>query len=156
MGVPVNKKQEAEKRARVVYDRLMNLPRDPSLSNNDWCRNAGVSTSFFSNLKGRDNKPASEPTLGNLRLILEYVGSSLPEFFVAESKGRLAVAPSRQELIRAISEALPGLPRAADRRAQYLADTVASALGLPAGLRDAPGNDESEAEDAREASVPAQ
>lgn len=60
-----------------------------------------------------------------------------------------------QSLERAIADALPGLPKAADRRAEYLAATVADALQLPSGLRDAPGNDERQEQGDNDEAAPA-
>jgi hypothetical protein len=54
---------------------------------------------------------------------------------------------TEQSLERAIADALPGLPEDEDRRAGYLASTVARVLQLPEGLRDEPANDETQTED---------
>lgn len=115
-------------RARALYERLMALPRDKDLSNNEWTRRAKVNTSFFTNLKN-----GSEPSVGNLRAILEVVGVSLPEFFLDEAQGRLAKTPTVAQLAAAIEAVLPGLPRNLDKRAQYLAEAVQSVLELPVG-----------------------
>lgn len=115
-------------RARTIYDRLMALPRDKDLSNNEWTRRAKVNTSFFTNLKN-----GSEPSVGNLRAILTVVGVSLPEFFVNEAEGRLVKTPTAEQLEAAIGAVLPGLPRNPDKRAQYLAEAVQSVLELPVG-----------------------
>lgn len=134
MAANLDKKAAAERRAKELYRRLMKL-RDcvqPELSNNEWTRKAGVSTSFFTNMQGV-RKSASEPTVGNLRLVLEAIGVSLPEFFVNESGGRLMVRPSEQALTRAFVDALTGdgLPRKRDAQAAYLASTVLKLLALP-------------------------
>lgn len=126
-----DKKAAAELRARALHARLMALPRPrEDYSNNDWTAEAGVSTSFFTNMQGR-SKPASEPSVGNLRLVLEAVGSTLPEFFADEAQGRLIARPTRQELEQAIADALPGLPKQADKRPGYLAEAVLNVLALP-------------------------
>lgn len=140
MAKAPNKKADSERRALELAASLERIKPD-DLSERQWCIKAKVSASFFSNMRGTPTKAPSEPSVGNLRLILETVGTSLPEFFVAEARNRLVSAPTGQELERAFAEALPGLPRAADRRAQYLAQVVADVLGLPRGLRDEPGND---------------
>jgi len=153
MAKSQGKTEESQKRAVVLAARLEQI-RPDGWSERQWCLKAGVSSSFFSNMRGTPTKPPSEPSIGNLRLVLETAGTSLPEFFVAEARGRVVRTPNRRELERAFAEALPGLPRAPDRRAQYLVQSVADVLGLPSGLREMPGNDEmSEAGD-REATAP--
>lgn len=120
------KKLAGERRARAIYERLSGLPREDGLTYNEWALRAGVNTSFFTNLKN-----GSEPSVGNLRAILEAVGTTLPEFFVQEAVGRVMLSPDPQALERAFQEALPGLPKRLDRRAQYLAEVVQAVLGLP-------------------------
>lgn len=112
-------------RAKTIYDRLMSLPRDGSLSNNEWAKKAGVNTSFFTNLKN-----GSEPSIGNLRAVLAAANVSIPEFFASEAEGRLIPAPSKDFLEAAIREVLPGLPRNQDKRAEYLAEALLHALEL--------------------------
>lgn len=125
-----SKKEESEKRARILYARLLRLkPRD--LSERQWTIKAGVSSSFFTNLRDK----AAEPSVGNLRAVLEAVGSSLPEFFAAESGGRLYAVPSEQELETVFDAVLPGLPAERDRQAAYLASSVAGVLGLHPSVR---------------------
>lgn len=154
MAKSPGKKVDSERRALELAVRLEEL-RPHDLTERQWCIKAGVSSSFFSNLRGTPTKAPSEPSIGNLRLILETAGTSLPEFFVAESRGRVIRTPSRRALERAFAEALPGLPRAPDRRAQYLVQAVADVLELPAGLREMPGNDEMPGEGAPEEGAPA-
>lgn len=153
MAKAPKKKIEAQSRALDLAARLEQVKPD-GLTERQWCIKAQVSGSFFSNMRGTPTKPPSEPSVGNLRLILETAGTSLPEFFVAEARGRLAKVPTARELERAFADALPELPRAADRRAQYLAEVVAQTLGLPEGLRDEPGNDETPAADDRATDAP--
>jgi hypothetical protein len=147
------KKGESERRALELAARLEEI-RPDDLTERQWCIKAGVSSSFFSNLRGTPTKQPSEPSIGNLRLVLETAGTTLPEFFVAESRGRVVRVPSRLGLERAFAEALPGLPRAPDRRAEYLVQVVADVLELPAGLREMPGNDEMPGEGGPEESAP--
>jgi len=141
------KKAAAEARAKAIYARLMRL-KQPAMSNNDWTKKAGVSTSFFTNMQGI-KKAASEPSIGNLRLVLEAAGSSLPEFFIAEAKGRVVPTPTRPALIEAFREALPQLPRSADTRAEYLAEVVERILVLPSDLIAMPANEDDPEEAAR-------
>jgi len=138
MASKPGKKADSEKRAKVIYQRLMDLPRDESFaSNNNWTKKAGVSTSFFTNLQGT-KKPASEPSIGNLRAVLEAAGSSIPEFFLHEAKHRLARAPTRQAIEQALLDAWDEAPPEQERRIAYLASTVLRLLELPA---DQPASD---------------
>lgn len=123
MSESVVTQPEASERARAIYGRLMSLERPGNLSNNEWAKKAGVNTSFFTNLKN-----GSEPSVGNLRTVLGAVGVSLPEFFAEEAMGRLIFSPSMEELIQAIADALPGLPRTPGKRARYLAEVVQASL----------------------------
>lgn len=123
------KRRAAAERARAIYDRLMQLPRPSNMSNNEWTRQAGVNTSFFTNVRN-----GSEPSIGNLRAVLEAVGVSLPEFFLPEAHGRLVKALNSQELKLALLDALPGLPRTPERRAEYIAEVVADVLALPSSV----------------------
>jgi len=121
---------EAAQRASELYEKLMALPRPTGMSNNEWAQKAGVNTSFFVNVR-----KGSEPSIGNLRKVLEAVDVSLPEFFADEADGRLVRKPSAQELTAALGQALPEIPKRADRRAAFLADAVLHVLGLPQDLR---------------------
>lgn len=130
MAANREKKADAERRAREIYERLMRL-RPEGMSNNQWTAKAGVSTSFFTNLQG-GSKPASEPSIGNLRLVLNAVGASLPEFFLEEARGRLLRRPSIRELEQALSDVWEGLPSdGAGRQIAYVAQALLPALGLP-------------------------
>jgi hypothetical protein len=113
-------------RAKSLYERLMALPRPEGLSNNEWAKRAGVNTSFFTNVRN-----GSEPSVGNLRSVLEAIGVTLPEFFLDEAPECVVLAPSERELTEALRDALPGLPRSPERRAEYLAEVVLSVLALP-------------------------
>lgn len=123
------KRDETARRAREIYERLMRLPRPTDISNNTWAAEAGVNTSFFTNLRN-----GSEPSIGNLRKVLEVVDVSLPEFFLSEADGRLIPAVSKETLETALLEALPDAPRRLDKRARFLAEVVSQILQLPADL----------------------
>ncbi|WP_156878157.1 hypothetical protein [Sphingopyxis sp. QXT-31] len=123
------KREESARRAREIYDRLMSLPRPDGYSNNQWASDAGVNTSFFTNLKN-----GSEPSVGNLRSVIEVQGITLPEFFLGEAHGRLSPTASVERLERAILEALPDAPKRYDKRARYLAEVVSQILQLPDDL----------------------
>lgn len=131
-----DKKADAERRARALYTQLL-LLKPAELTERQWTIGAGVSSSFFTNLKA-----GSEPSIGNLRLVLDFVGITLPEFFAPESKGRLLRAPNEPELIAALSRVLPHLPSGVDRQAEFLASTVSGVLGLPANMRTRIANDD--------------
>lgn len=126
------KKAASKASALDIYRRLMALKEatGDGRSNNKWATEAGVNTSFFTNI-GAGTKEPSDPAVNNLRLILDAINSSLPEFFLHEAQGRVVAAPTRQALEKAFVEALPDLPRNADARASYLASTVLQLLGLP-------------------------
>lgn len=131
MPADPGKKAEAETRARALYRRLMALARPAALSsNNKWTEQAGVSTSFFTNMQG-GTKPASEPSIGNLRRVLEAAGTTIPEFFAEEAEGRLVPAPTRQALETAIRNAWPSMPRDPGKRPGFLAEVVLRELALP-------------------------
>lgn len=130
MAANPDKKAEAERRARAIYERLMKV-RPADLSNNQWTAKAGVSTSFFTNLQG-NNKPASEPSIGNLRAVVTAAGLSLSEFFLDEAQGRVIRRPTTRELEQALASIWEGLPSNADKQPAYVAQNLLSALGLPA------------------------
>jgi hypothetical protein len=124
------KKVAAEQRARALYARLMKLKPD-DLSERQWAIKAGVSSSFFTNLRDK----GSEPSIGNLRDVLKAIGMTIPEFFAAEAEGRLVKALSEQELVAAFASVLPGLPKEEGRHAEYLAATLSDVLELPPSMR---------------------
>lgn len=129
------KRDAVARRARLLYERLMRLPRPADLSNNEWAKRAGVNTSFFTNLRN-----GSEPSVGNLSAVLETVGVTLPEFFVGNSKEPTARLPDQQALSEAIFLALPGLPENPERQAEYLAEVVLGVLALPKELEAKPAD----------------
>lgn len=125
-----DKKAEAEARARDLYERLMALKGDSNLSNNDWCKAAGVNTSFFTAMKGSDTKRPSEPSIGNLRLVLQAISSSIPEFFVDEARVKLVPLPNQAQLEGMMASLLKavGLVPASDDIAGTLARRLPKAL----------------------------
>lgn len=149
-----DKKAEAERRAREIYERLMQI-RPEGMSNNQWTAKAGVSTSFFTNLQG-GSKPASEPSIGNLRLVLNAAGASLPEFFLHESAGRLMSRPTRRELEQALAAVWEGLPSGSpSRQIAYVAQALLPALGLPEPDGSSQGDGLNDGEGAHEADLQA-
>ncbi|HET7255587.1 MAG TPA: hypothetical protein VFJ46_17660 [Xanthobacteraceae bacterium] len=132
--VPSNpgKKEQAKASAKEIARRLQVLEKPLAIdSEREWVRVAGVSSSFFTNLRN-----GSDPSVNNLRLILEAAGSSLPEFFRDEARTPLVQVPSKQALEQAIFEALDELPARPGRRAEYLAEVVQQLLALPPGHRE--------------------
>lgn len=152
MAANNDKKADAERRAKALYERLMQI-RPEGLSNNQWTAKAGVSTSFFTNMQGR-NKPASEPSIGNLRLVLKAIGMTLPEFFLDEAPGQYVRLPTKRALERVLAEALDELPSQPDRHPEYVAEAVLRVLA-PLGRRDSNEDGDSiEAEADRAADAP--
>jgi hypothetical protein len=130
MSASSSKKAEAERSAREIYRKLMAIERPKDLSNNRWTAAAGVSTSFFTNMQG-ETKPASNPSVHNLRLILAQVGMTLPEFFLSEARGRLMRVPTKRELEQALDDVWEGLPKDRNKRIAFVAESVLRALELP-------------------------
>lgn len=130
MAKAPKKKEEAQVRAAELAERLALIKPD-DLTERQWCIQAGVSSSFFSNLRGTPTKPPSEPSIGNLREILRIADITLPAFFADEAQGRLVLAPSEQALEEAFRDALPLMPKTGDRRAKYLVEVVGRLLRLP-------------------------
>lgn len=149
-----DKKAAAEKRAVAIYRGLMALPRPSDIaSNNAWTEKAGVSSSFFTNMQGIA-KAASEPSIGNLRAVLEAAGSSLPEFFLHEAQGRVVRRPSEQEIALAIAEAWDELPKKQSERPGYLAKAVRDILALPPSLPATRASEDRLSEDGPEEAAP--
>lgn len=140
MAKAPKKKEEAEASALEIAERLAAI-QPAELTERQWCIKAGVSASFFSNLRGTPTKAPSEPSVGNLRSILKVAGVTLSEFFAIEAHGRMVRAPNERALAEALEEALPQMPRAADRRAQYLAEVVRRILSLPGDRAANPANE---------------
>ena len=156
MAARRDKKNLAEGSARGIAERFrrMGVP-ERFRSERQWVEAAGVSSSFFTNLRGSETKPPSDPSVGNLRLVLEAGGSSVPEFFADEAEGRLVTPPTRQELEAAFRDALDDLPARKERRAEYLASVVERLIRLPQSRSASPAGEDDRAEGAREAGAPA-
>lgn len=128
------KKQEAEALALAIAERLKAL--QPELwSERHWADKAGVSASFFSNLRGTPTKPPSVPSVKQLADVLAAVNVSLSEFFLPDARGKVGRVPSEQALERRLSMALVELPKKPADRLPYLLDTVLGVLGLPGNQR---------------------
>jgi hypothetical protein len=132
MAARSDKKDLAEASAKKIAERFRKhgLP-ERFRSERQWVEASGVSSSFFTNLRGSETKAPSDPSIGNLRLVLEAGGSSIPEFFADEARGKLVASPTRQELEEAFRDALDALPARKERRAEYLASVVEQLLRLP-------------------------
>ena len=133
------KKSMAEARATEIANRLERI-RPQGLTDRQWCLRAGVSPSFFANLKGTASKRPSEPSVGNLRSMLRVVNTTLPDFFADEAEGRSAVLPTAEELELHIRELLPRMPWDPDKFARMLAQGLSLAIGLPAAHATTPAN----------------
>lgn len=129
----LERKARAERSARDIAERLTRL-RPPELTERQWCVQAGVSPSFFSNLRGTPTKPPSDPSVDGLRAVLDVIGMTPAEFFSLEPGANVIGVPSVRALEQAIADALPGMPLRTDRRAQYLAEAVSRVLALPPDL----------------------
>lgn len=132
MAARSDKKDVAEASAKAIAARFRKIGVPEKFrSERQWVEAAGVSSSFFTNLRGSDTKPPSDPSVGNLRLVLEAGGSSIPEFLADEANGKLVRPPTRPELEAAFRDALDALPARRERRAEYLASVVEQLLRLP-------------------------
>lgn len=152
MAASNDKKAESQNSATAIAARLAKL-QPPDLSERQWCDRAGVSASFFSNLRGTPTKPPSDPSVVNLKKVLSVVGVTLAEFFSPESAGRVAAVPTRRDLEQAFEDALPSLPKKG--RAEFLASVVRDVLALPGGRPAIPGDEETIEPDGHEEAVPA-
>lgn len=130
MADKVERKARAERSALAIAERLARL-RPPELTERQWCAQAGVSPSFFSNLRGTPTKPPSDPSVDGIRSVLDVIGMTPAEFFALEPGAGVITVPSVRALEQAIADALPGMPLRTDRRAQYLAEAVSRVLALP-------------------------
>lgn len=138
----LDKRNDSQRRAAEIARRLAALQPD-GLSERQWCIRAGVSSSFFSNLRGTPTKPPSEPSVGNLRAVLTEVGVTLPEFFLDEGEGRVAAISTAQSqsvpswlsegsMAYILEGVLPAVSVSLDLegRAQVLAHVVAEGAAL--------------------------
>lgn len=130
MAANPERKADSERSALRIGRRLLQL-MPTGWNERQWCKAAGVSSSFFSNLRGTPTKGPSDPSVGKLRAMLEAAGVTLSEFFAEESQGRVTLMPTKPTLEQLIAAALPGRPRQDDRLAEYLAETVLELLELP-------------------------
>lgn len=129
MAANPDRKADSERSALRIARRLLQL--NPFGSEAQWCKAAGVSASFFSNLRGTPTKGPSDPSVGKLRAMLEAAGVTLSEFFAEEARGKVALLPTKPTLEQVIAAALPGRPRQEDRLPEYLAEIVLELLQLP-------------------------
>lgn len=134
MAAKANKKAEAERRAREIHRRLMQIQPE-GLTERQWTIKAGVSSSFFTNLLGNEKKPPSEPSIGNLRAVVEAAGSTLSEFFLSEARGRVIPNPPEEDAIEVFRDLVARMPKRPDARARFLNENVRRLLGLPPGPR---------------------
>lgn len=130
MAANTERKRGAQDSALAIARKLETL-RPQDMSERQWTIAAGVSPSFFSNLRGTPTKPPSDPSVDQLRKVLRVAGVTLSEFFLSEAAGRLLASPSRQVLEQAFGDVWAGLPSEQDRQIAYLAETALRALGLP-------------------------
>lgn len=131
--VKAEKKQEAEAFAREIARRL-DAVRPPHWNEKNWTEIAGVSPSFFSNLRGTKSKPPSVPSVKLLADLLAAADVTLAEFFLPDALGRVVRMPNEQDAERRLTAALVQLPRKPADRVPYLLRTLRGVLGLPAGL----------------------
>lgn len=106
--------------AKSLYERLMALPRSADMSNQAWTKNAGVNTSFFTNLRN-----GSQPGVGNLKSVLDVVGISLSTFF-ADDDHKLDTCATRDRMAGALDVLLAQMPSEPAVRATWLADALMS------------------------------
>lgn len=92
------------------------------LSERQWCLKAGVSTSFFT-----DIRKGTVPSIDKVERMANAAGQSLAEFVTGASPERV----SEQELRRAILDAFPLPSVPPEQQASYLADIVLKILALP-------------------------
>jgi hypothetical protein len=152
MATRSGKKESAQASALAIAERLSRLLG--SGSERQWTKDAGVSPSFFSNLRGTPTKPPSDPSVDQLRQVLGAKGVSLSEFFLPEAEGKVMRVPTTQAVEKAFADALGTLPSRAADRPRYLAEVVAGVLGLPEGLPATQNDQDQKAEDDRVEAVP--
>jgi hypothetical protein len=131
MAERTEKKLESERLALELARRLTPL-KPPLFSEAQWLIEAEVSPSFFSNLRGTPTKPPSVPSVENLSKVLKVANVTLSEFFLPDAHGKVALAPTAQELEKALRYALMSLPKRPSDRPAYLLEAVQGVLGLPA------------------------
>jgi len=132
------KRKSAQRSALWIAAQLETI-REP-LTERQWTIEAGVSPSFFSNLRGTPTKPPSDPSVDQLRRVLKVRHLTLSEFFIPEARGRVTGRHSQEDLERVFDEALAGLPKKQSARAPYLAQVVVELLALPPAFPARPDN----------------
>lgn len=105
-------------------DAMLRRIKPPQLSERAWLIEAGVNTSFFTDLRTK----GSVPSIDKVERLARVAGLSLAEFVSGDDPGG---AVSAAQLQHAIADAFPLPPLPTDRQAAYLADIVLELLGLP-------------------------
>lgn len=152
MATRPDKKESAQRSALKIAEWLGKI--GGAMSERQWTKEAKVSPSFFSNLRGTPTKPPSDPSVDQLRQVLNVQDVTLPEFFLPEGKGRIVRAPTKQAVEQAFEDALKRLPSKAADRPRYLAEAVAGVLGLPEGLPAIESGEDHSAEGDQEEAAP--
>lgn len=111
MSKTVGKKERAQASALKIADKLSRLLKEKD-SERQWTKDAGVSPSFFSNLRGTPTKPPSDPSVDVLRQVLSAREMTLAEFFVDEARGRVEKA-TRESSVDQTGHAFYEQPKAA-------------------------------------------
>lgn len=140
--------------AAVEMERVRRVLRDAvkpvgSFSQRGLAREAGLDRdAVYDIVQGRNKNPS----LRVLAALARAIGSDLTVFGI-EMRSE---APSAAELEQAILESLPAMPRRGtwERKASFLAESVAAALGLPPGPPASPADADHPLELAREAAAP--
>lgn len=132
MAERTEKKLESERLALEIARRLTKL-KPELFSEAQWLAEAEVSPSFFSNMRGTPTKPPSVPSVENLSKVLKVANVTLSEFFLPDARGKVALAPTVQELEQALRYALMSLPKKPSDRPAFLLEALQGVLGLPAG-----------------------
>jgi hypothetical protein len=105
---------------------MFSRAKPDDLSWRQWTIQADVSASFFT-----DVKKGIDPSIGRVERAVNAIGLTLVDFF----EGRLpadVVSSNDEALVHALRVAIQDMPRgSADNRAQYLAEYLSTALGLP-------------------------
>lgn len=129
MAAKFDKQESARASALDIARRLAAMPHPDS--ERQWTIDAGVSSSFFSNLRGTPTKAPADPSVALLRQMLKVRGVTLPEFFADEAGSKLLPIALQRGLERAFEQALSALPEREEDRPRYLATVVQGLLALP-------------------------
>lgn len=114
-------------------DALLSRAKPADLSERQWCLKAGVSTSFFT-----DVRKGTVPSIDKVERMANAAGQSLAEFVSGGPQKGVNAA----RLQKAILDAFPLPPLPFDQQAGYLADVVLDILGLPPTQTTSQPNDE--------------